>query len=270
MALRCEGEMVNTIHSKQIKVGKLDTHYFTAGDGEPLVVVHGGGAGAEAWLQNVTRLCERFRVYIPDLPGFGRSQPMDGDYGMPEFVQFLEDFTHSLGLKRFHLVGHSVGGGIALDYALKFPYKVSKLVLVSSMCLGKEIALWVRVLSSSVFFRSLGVAGVAVLKAIKWLVNLVYAPLKFVNPLPQAKMNLGVSMSTLKEQTTVLVNRLSELMTPTLLVWGANDSIVPVSQAYAAAQVIPDCQLHVFENCGHSVYRQKAQEFTQLLTRFFS
>ena len=262
------GEIVDVIRNEYIRVGKLDIHYLTGGQGEPLVVVHGGGAGAEAWLQNMVRLCERFRVYIPDLPGFGHSQPMDGDYGMPEFVQFLEDFTHSLGLKRFHLVGHSVGGGIALDYALKFPYKVSKLALVSSMCLGKEIALWVRVLSSSVFFRSLGVAGVAILKAIKWLVNLVCAPLKFVNPLPQAKMNLGVSMSTLKEQTTVLVNKLSELVTPTLLVWGANDSIVPVSQAYAAVRLIPDCQLHVFKGCGHSVYKQRVKEFSHLLTTF--
>jgi len=260
--------MVDNIHSKQIKVGKLDVHYFTAGQGDPLVVIHGGGGGAEGWMQNVSKLCERYRVYIPDLPGFGRSQSMDGDYGISEYVQFVEDFSHSLGLKRFHLVGHSVGGGIALDYALKFPYKVGKLVLVSSMCLGREIALWVRVLSSSAFCRALGVAAVAILKAVKWLVNLVYAPLKFANPLPRAKVNLGKSMSTFGEQTTVLVNRLSGLMMPTLLVWGANDSIVPVSQAYAAAQLIPDCQLHVFEGCGHSVYKQKVEEFSHLLTRF--
>ena len=81
-------------------------------------------------------------------------------------------------------------------------------------------------------------------------------------------MNLGKSMSTLREQTTVLVNRLSELMMPVLLVWGANDSIVPVSQAYAAARLIPDCRLHVFEGCGHSVYKQEVEEFSHLLTEF--
>lgn len=265
-----KGRTVKNIHSKQIKVGKLNIRYFTAGNGEPLVVIHGGGGGAEGWLENVSELSERYRIYAPDLPGFGDSQPMDGDHGISEFVQFVEDFTHSLGLKRFHLIGHSVGGGIALRYALKFPYKVGKLVLVSSMCLGKEIALWVRVLSSSVFFRSLGVAAAAILKAVKWLLNLVYAPFKFINPLPRAKVDLGRGMTTLREQTTVLANRLSELMMPTLLVWGANDSIVPVSQAYAAAELIPDCQLHVFEGCGHSVYREKVEEFSHLLTEFLS
>lgn len=260
--------MVDNIYSKQVKVGKLDIHYFTGGQGDPLVVIHGGGGGAEGWLQSAAELSRHYRVYVPDLPGFGDSQPMDGNYGISEFVEFLEGFIHSLGLKRFHLVGHSIGGGIALHYALNFPHKIGKLVLVSSMCLGKEIALWVRILSSSTFFRSLGVAAVAVLKAIKWLVNLVYAPLKFVNPLPRAKVNLGSSMATLQKQTTVLVNQLSKLMIPTLLVWGANDSIIPVSQAYAAARLIPDCQLKVFEDCGHSVYRQKVKEFSHLLTDF--
>ena len=260
--------MADKIHSKQIKVGKLDVHYFTGGDGEPLVVIHGGGSGAQGWLQNVTELCENYRVYVPDLPGFGRSQPMDGDCDIPEFAEFVEDFTHSLGLKRFHLVGHSLGGGIALHYALKFPHKVGKLVLISSLCLGKEIALWVRFLSSSAFCRSLGVAAVAVLKAVKWLVNLVYAPLKFVHPLPRVNVHLGERLTTLEKQTTVLVDQLSGLMVPTLLVWGSKDGIVPVSQAYAAARLIPDCQLHVFKGGGHCAYKRNIKEFSHLLTTF--
>ena len=260
--------MVDKIHSKQMKVDKLDIHYFTGGEGEPLVVIHGGGSGAGNWRQNVSELCEHYRVYVPDLPGFGHSQSLEGSYSIAEFVDFVEDFTRGLGLERFHLVGHSLGGGIALHYALKFPHRLGKLVLVNSLCLGNEIALWVRFLSSSVFCRSLGVAATAVLKAVKWLVNLVYAPLKFVNPLPRASITLGESMTTLNEQTAVLAHRLSELIMPTLLVWGANDGIVPVSQAYAAAQVIPDCQLHVFEGCGHSAWRQKIKEFSLLLTTF--
>ncbi len=256
------------MESRQIKVGKLDIHYFTGGEGDPLVVVHGGGDGARAWVHSVSGLCEHYRVYIPDLPGFGHSQPMNGDYGIPEFVEFLEDFTHSLGLKSFHLVGHSVGGSIALRYSLKFPHKIGKLVLVSSMFLGREMALWVRVLTHSVFRRSLGVAATAVLKAVKWLVWLVHAPFQFVNPLPLAKINLGESIAVLRKQTTALVNQLSGLMMPTLLVWGSNDRIVPVRFAYNAAEVIPDCQLHVFEGCGHTVYKQIGKEFSHLLTRF--
>ena len=260
--------MAYNIDSRQIKVGELDIHYLTGGQGEPLVVIHGGGAGAGEWLQSMTELCEHYRIYVPDLPGFGRSQPMDGNHGISEFVEFLEEFTRSLGLSCFHLVGHSLGGGIALRYAVKFPHKIAKLVLVNSMSLGKEIALWVSVLSSCGFCRSLAVAAAAILEAVKWLVNVLYAPFKFMNPFPRTAIILGASMAMLREQATALVNQFSKLMIPTLLVWGAKDNVVPVSNAYAAAQLIPDCQLHVFEDGGHSVHKQKVREFSHLLTKF--
>lgn len=253
-----------------MNVGKLDISYLTGGQGDPLVVIHGGSDGSRAWLQNAIELSQHYTVYIPDLPGFGRSQPIDGDYYIPELVEFMNEFSHNLGLRSFHLVGHSLGGGIALSYVLRFPYKVKKLVLVSSLCLGREIALWVRFLSALALCRSIRKAALAVLRGVKWLADLLLAPLEFVIPLTWASMCLGGSVVTLKEQTTVLTNRLSEILVPTLVVWGAKDPIVPVKQAYNAAQLIPDCQLYVFESAGHSVYKQKVEEFSQLLASFLS
>lgn len=258
---------MKNIRSMKVKVGELDIHYFTGGKGDPLVVIHGGGDGAGAWMSNIVELTENYTVYVPDLPGFGLSQPMDGDYYIPEFVQFVDAFSDSLGLKSFHLMGHSLGGGIALSYALKFPYRVTKLVLVSSMFLGREIALWVRILSARVLCRSVGKAVIAVMKGVKWVADLLLVPIE-LHPLPRASMHLGCNATTLKEQTTILIHRLSEIMMPTLVVWGAKDPILPVKQAYAAAQLIPDCQVKVFEDCGHSVYRQKIPEFSRLLTGF--
>lgn len=187
---------------------------------------------------------------------------------MPEFVAFIENFSQVLGLERFHLIGHSIGGGIALQYALKFPHKVEGLVLVSSWCLGIEAALWVRLLSHPSLCRSLGRAAIVVLKGVQWLACQFYAPFRFANPVTPVKIDLGKTMMTLKGQTTVLLNELPELVVPTLLVWGAGDRIVPAHHAYAAAELIPDCQLHIFEGCGHSVYRQKVGDFSQLLIDF--
>ena len=98
----------------------------------------------------------------------------------------------------------------------------------------------------------------------------LFTGLKLVLPFSKASILIGSSVTTLKEQTMVLVDRLSEIMVPTLVVWGAKDPIVPVRQAYAAAQLIPCCQLKVFEGCGHSVYRQRIQGFSQLVTGFLS
>ena len=260
--------MTNKIHSKKIKVGGLDIHYLYGGYGDPLLVIHGGSDGAGAWTENMEELSGSYTVYVPDLPGFGHSQRIDGDYYIPELVEFVDEFSHNLGLKSFHLMGHSLGGGVALSYALKFPHKVTKLVLVSSLCLGREIALWVRFLSVRAMCRSIGKAALGVLRAVKWVADLLLAPAKFVLPLAWASVHLGSSVTTIKEQTIVLIDRLSEIMVPTLVVWGAKDPIVPVSQAYAAAQLIPDCQVKVFEDGGHSVYKQKLREFSHLLRRF--
>lgn len=249
-------------------MGELDVHYFTGGQGDPLVVIHGGSTGAKAWLRNLEALALRYTVYVPDLPGFGHSQPIDGDYYIPELVEFVEQFSHHLGLKKFHLLGHSLGGGVALSYALKFPFKVTKLVLVSSLCLGKEIALWVRFLSNCIVCRGMGKALLVLFKGIKWLAGKLFATVELVIPLSRFSFSLGSKVTTLKAQTTVLLHQLSELMVPTLVVWGAKDPILPVKQAYLAAELIPQCELKVFKDGGHSVYRDNIPEFSQTLTKF--
>jgi len=256
------------MRSERIKVGKLDIHYLTGGQGDPLIVIHGGSDGARPWKKNMAELSKNYTTYVPDLPGFGYSQPMDEDYYIPELVDFVDEFSHNLGLNSFHLMGHSLGGGVALHYALKFPHKIKKLVLVSSTCLGKEIALWVRCLANRSACRAIGGTILAVLRGVKWVVDLLLAPFEYVIPLSRASIHLGSNLTTLTKQTIVLINRLSEIVAPTLVVWGAKDPILPAKQAYAAAQLIPDCQVKVFEDCGHSVYREKITEFSKLLTGF--
>ena len=263
-----EQSVANNLHSERIRLGKLDISYLTGGQGYPLIIIHGGGNSGKVWLRNAEELSKHYSIYVPDLPGFGNSQSIDDNFRLTEFVVFVEEFSKSLGLQRFHLVGHSLGGGIALLYALEHPYKINRLVLVSSICLGKEIALWARFLSQLTFCKPVEKASLYILKVVKWLGRLFCARFELSNLRPQVKIGVGKSIMTLKGQTTVLLSRLSELLVPALLVWGAKDGIVPVRHAYAAAQLIPDCQLHVFRGCGHSVYKQKVQEFSQLLEKF--
>lgn len=91
------------------------------------------------WLKNLRILSRHYTVYAPDLPGFGSSQPLSTHIELSEFARFIDDFTQALGLQDFYLVGHSVGGGIALQYALEHPVRIKRLAIVNSMCLGKEI-----------------------------------------------------------------------------------------------------------------------------------
>jgi len=260
--------LMDKIQNRKIQVGELKIHYVTGGEGKPLLIIHGGANGAGAWRKNLAELAKHYTVYVPDLPGFGRSQEIEGDFHIPELVKFVDDFARTLGLKTFYLVGHSLGGAIAVNYVLQFPNKITKLVLVSSMCLGKEIALWVRFLSRLWLARIMGEALTGVFRAIKWAVEKAFAGFEFLMPFSRASIVLGIPLTTLKEQTIVLANRLSDIMVPTLVVWGAKDHIVPPKQAYDAGRLIPHCQVVVFDDCGHSVYREKLPEFSQLLTRF--
>ncbi len=257
----------DNIQGKTIKVDGRDVHYYTAGKGEPLVVIHGGGGDARSWWKNISELSEKYTVYAPDLPGYGGSQPLAGDYYVHELSTFLGSFASNLGLEKFNLVGHSLGGGIALDYTLKSPQKIKKLVLVSSLCLGREIAFWVRLFSIPALVRSVGVMTIALLKSVKWLVEHLN-PAEFIMPLSTGSMTVGGNITTFTQQSLVLKDRLAEVAVPTLLVWGAKDPIVPVRQAYQAAEVIPDCQVKVFENVGHNVHRDELKQFSSTVSGF--
>jgi len=258
---------MNKVQSKTIKIDGRDVLYYTAGQGEPLVVIHGGGGDARTWWLNIAELAEKYTVYAPDLPGFGGSQPLDGDYYIPELVDFVDRFAKSLGLEKFYLIGHSLGGGIALNYTLNFPQKIKKLVLVSSLCLGREIAFWVRLFSLPALIRSIGGLTLGVLKGVKWMLKQLN-PAEFVMPLSPASMTVGGSITNFRQQTLVLEKRLSEVKMPTLLVWGAKDPIVPVMQAYRAAKAIPDCRVEVFKKRGHNVHRDEVKKFSSIITGF--
>lgn len=253
----------DAIRSQHIQIGKLDIHYFTGGHGDPVVVVHGGGAGADSWIEEAIELARNYTVYIPDLPGFGLSPRMGEKFVMDEYISFIEEFVTSLGLIRFNLVGHSLGGGIAGDYALHHPERVNKLVLVSSVGLGKEISIWARLACWSLS----GISRNA-LRAARWIAGRFSHHHESLAVLSGFAISIGLALMNLEGQKISLVSQLSTLLVPTLLIWGARDNVVPVAHGYAASRIIPHCEIKVFDDCGHSVYQQ-AHDFCRVLARFF-
>lgn len=255
------------IEVKTVQVDDRDVRYYQAGSGAPLVVIHGGGGDARTWSKNIEELAKSYTVYAPDLPGYGGSARIDGDYFIPELTGFLEKFTRKIGLEEFNLVGHSLGGGIALNFALQFPKRISKLVLVSSLCLGREIAFWVRLLSIPAILKASGTVVLGFLKALKWTAERLN-PAEYIMPMSPASVYVGGAISTFKQQSLVLEERLSEVRVPTLLVWGEKDPIVPVMHAFKAAKVIPHCQVKVFSEVGHDVHRDELHGFSHAVKKF--
>lgn len=259
--------LLTRLYSCTINLKGLDTHYLTLGEGDPLIILHGGSSGAQAWEKNIEVLSQRYTIYVPDLPGFGLSAPLKGPYYIAEMVTFVENFASALGLKRFYLMGHSFGGGLALHYTLKNPTHIRKLVLVSSLCLGSEIAWWVRVFSSPFFCIGVGRTIMGIFKGIKSIASF-FGPWEIAEPITRTSIHLSRRMSNITEQTIVLLSQLPDIVAPTLVVWGENDPIVPFAHAYSAGGLIPDCRVKVFSDCGHSVYRDRLDEFSNELRGF--
>jgi 4,5:9,10-diseco-3-hydroxy-5,9,17-trioxoandrosta-1(10),2-diene-4-oate hydrolase len=138
-----------TIHDRYVKVGSINTRYWSAGErGTALILLHGAASSIEVWTHNINVLAQHHRVYAFDMVGSGFSDKPKAEYSLDYQVQFLQEFLDTLGIDRATLIGNSMGGSIALKFALLSPDRVEKLVLVSSLGLGRKIYFGDRLLAA--------------------------------------------------------------------------------------------------------------------------
>ena len=270
--------------SRHINVNGIRVHYVEAGQGSPLVLLHGLGASVVTWRENVGPLAQRHRVYAVDLPGHGDSEkPDDLSYSLPSMINFTKSLVEALGHERAAFAGSSIGGGLALMTALHHPEVVSKLILSSSAALGREVALFLR-FASLPFIGELMTSGVRDATRM-WLRKSFYdkslASGDMLDELRRTNNLTGAREAGLKiarvyigllgaRRRYVLTRRLRRLDVPTLIFWGADDEIIPVKHAYRAAKELPKCDLHVFGDCGHWAHVERASEFNRLSLEFLS
>ena len=238
----------------------MDTHYFTGGHGEPMIIIHGGGDGAESWLSKAIKLAEHYTVYIPDLPGFGKSQSINDEFDITGYIRFIEEFVQKVNIEKFYIMGHSVGGSLALHYALEYPHRIKKLIALNSFGLGKEIALWVRLVSSPVFIKVFGGIATSIFRILDAVSKLFHPNTVLKNSLPKVKIDIGRKTMSLRGQTNVLKERLAELLMPVLLISGKRDYLVPYGQVFSAGKLIPQCRVRVFPNCSHTIPLEMIQQ----------
>jgi abhydrolase domain-containing protein 6 len=240
-----------------VQVGDHRVVYSEGGHGEPVVLLHGFGASADSWNRFAKPLTKRYRVIAPDQPGWGASTRLESaSYGYPAQVERLHQFLSALGLKRVHLVGHSMGGFIASAYAASYPDEVITLGLIAPHGMAEP--------EPSELFRD-------VAKGDNWLVastrqefdrllNKVfakrpYAPKAVLNYLADhAIRNSAKSAKIFAEMQTndpPLVDRLPNITAPALIVWGDQDRVLHVSCADLFRQGIKSSELMIIPGSGH-------------------
>ena len=269
-----------------IKVSSINTRYWTLGERETTVIlIHGGGASVEHWWYNITALAKSHRVYAVDMIGSGRSDKTSISYSLTDQAQFIKDFMDTCNIRCAKLVGHSMGGGVALQFALMFPEKVEKLVLVNSFGLGKRIDGLSRlgtlplVDKLSRMFRPNRASVALFVKPIvydptvisdEWfekIYQLAALPGALSALIRLSRTNLNV-FGVRSEVFCPIIHQLSKITAPTLVVWGQQDRVLPVAHAYVAAQGIANARLHIFERCGHCPQIEHTEEFNRLVLEF--
>ncbi len=221
-------------------VAGLKIHYKTAGQGPPLFMLHGGGNDWHEWVANVSFFAQHFCVYVPDLPGYGLSESTDVPVTPQWLTQFVRELVDVLGINSAHFMGHSLGGMIALIFALQYPEKVRKLILVSSAGLGE-----------------MGLVGRALLPLLRIMDKL-------------RRQRRGRRHIVGKDRDWEFLDKLPALKRPVLIIWGKNDIYLSPSIARRAQGLIPDCRLHLIPDCGHAPQREQTEEFHKLVYEFLS
>jgi 2-hydroxy-6-oxonona-2,4-dienedioate hydrolase len=240
-------------------------------DGKILILLHGLGASAERWSRVIPTLSRDYRVIAPDIIGFGYSDKPAVEYTMDFFIDFFKSFLDNLGISKASIIGSSLGGHIASEFAIRFNHIVEKLVLVSpaGMMRNSNPTL------DKYIMAALYPEHQRVYEAFSEMVydsNTLNQEIlmDFVNrmSLPNAKYAF---MSTLLgiRYAPRLTGRLSNITAPTLLMWGENDTTIPLAECAHQYKGIPNMEeLEVIKKCGHIAPIEKPATFNRLVSRF--
>ncbi|MEQ8707145.1 MAG: alpha/beta hydrolase [Phaeodactylibacter sp.] len=238
----------------------IPVHYRRLGEGSVLLLLHGTGATLHTWEGWTAELQDSFEVISVTLPAFGLTGPRpDGDYSIPAYVDFVEAFAKKLGLKQFHLAGNSLGGLIAWEYALRYPERVQKLVLLnaSGWPRDQEMPLAMRLARKPVFRQLL--QRITPKALFRKSLQEVYAnPDRISDTLVDRYFDLFLRegnrrayVQRLNQSYQPDPHQLSELNIPTFILWGEQDAWIPVADAYRFDEVLPNSQLLIYPDAGH-------------------
>ncbi len=270
---------------RYIRLGQINTRYWAEGDhGSTVLLLHGAGSYIERWLPSFATLAAQHRVYAMDMVGHGRTdKPLSASYSWEEGAQFVKDFMTAFKVECASLVGHSMGGGIALTLALKFPAMVEKLVLVCSAGLGKEVPFVFRLAAVPVLGEML--TRPSRKGSARYLKSLVYDRAVLTDELFEIHYQMAAMPGAQQALLRMLRSSISpfgphedcygpirrgltSINNPTLVVGGRQDKWIPVAHAQVAAEELPNARLLIFDNCGHLPMVEQTQTFNALLLEF--
>jgi len=278
-------EVDDTLHFREV-------HGYTRafrmmGDGPPLLLIHGLSDSSATWAPVLPLLAEHHLVIAPDLLGHGASDKPRADYAVAAYACGMRDLLAVLDIDRVTVVGHSLGGGIAMQFAYQFPERCERLVLVGSAGVGREVHPLLRLASSPLAEPGLAfLTAPPVRSAVRALAPLLRVGLRLGRDFdyvldryrcltsPTARkaflrtLRAGVDMNG--QVITMLDRCYLTVGMPTLILWGAQDHVIPVEHAFTAHRAMPGSELEIFETSGHFPHQDEPERFAKTIESFIS
>jgi pimeloyl-ACP methyl ester carboxylesterase len=267
---------VLTLHGNRVS-------YLDEGSGDVLLLIHGIGGSSDCWGQLVHKLSKQYRVVAVDLLGHGQSDKPRGDYSLGAFAVWLRDFLEALNIREATVIGHSFGGGVALQFAHQHKEYCRRLILISSGGLGSDLGKLLRMLSLP--GSEIALQMIASRPAVKLGQALRKRALSSGREVTRYSETLkgqaalsnrhsrAAFLRTLRSvvdhrgQAVCALDRLRADL-PTLIIFGDQDRCIPVAHAYSAHEAIPGSELHVLPGVGHQPQVQCPDTVARLVGDF--
>jgi pimeloyl-ACP methyl ester carboxylesterase len=260
--------------------------FVKVGQGPVLLLLHGLGCDHTTWEPVIDALAKRYTVIAPDLLGHGQSAKPRADYSVGGYANAMRDLITVLGIDKVTVVGHSFGGGIAMQFAYQFPERTERLILVASGGLGPEVSPAIRAITTPGFHQVMGLltlpgvrhVGMAGLRALSG------APLKHARDLDEvaniydsfkdpyarhAIQHVVRAVVDWRGQIITMADRayLTEAM-PMCVVWGRDDRVIPVRHADNVGELAPLARVEVIPNAGHFPHKDHPHRFAKIVHEF--
>ena len=277
---------MSAITAEEIVLHGHRVRFHKSGEGPLLVLLHGIASTADTWSPVVAGLAAEHTVIAPDLLGHGHSAKPRGDYSLGAYASGVRDLVAALGYDRATVVGHSLGGGIAMQFAYQFPERVERLVLIGSGGLGREVHPILRAATLPGSELVLALLGGAWLRTTGGAVGATLARLGLRTGEDLAGVTTGIGSLADASARSAFVHTARAAIDaggqrvsatdrlylaaklPTLIVWGERDPIIPTDHGRAAHAAIPGSRLEIFEGAGHFPHREHPVRFVSVLEDF--
>jgi len=262
----------------QITLNGLKTNFHDMGDGRPVFFIHGSGPGVSAWANwrlNLAPISERgFRCIAADMVGFGYTDaPKDLRFSRDIWVDHFAALVDAQTNEKISIIGNSFGGAIALAYAIRFPERIDRLVLMGAVGLDFPITNGLDQVWGYVPTLDGMVDLMKVFAFDPSLVNRELAELRFRSANRPGVMEAYASMFPEPRQDALQALASQErdvalVKAPTLIIHGQEDRVIPVDVSKRLFELLPNSELHLFRNCGHWKKKKKADRFNAIVSDF--